>query len=228
MYRIRNAALAVAGAMLATSAAWAASPVALVEDLNGNLPGLETMDYLETGRVIRLGARQMIVLSYLNSCVRETITGATVTVGIEQSEVLSGKVDRTTVRCDTGKASLTGELASQIAGRAFRGVTPAHASPAAPNNQPTIYGLSPMLEVRSPGVLIIERMDQPGEAVALYIDKEQLVRGGYYDFSRWGRTLVAGATYRAVAGAEEVIFKVDPEAKAGRVPIVSRLVRLPN
>jgi hypothetical protein len=214
--------------MLATSAASAASPVALVEELSGNPAGLEIMDYLETGKVVRLGARQTIVLSYLHSCMRETITGATVTVGTEQSEVLSGKVERTKVRCDTGTASLTGELASQIAGRAFRGATPAHMAPESRNQQPTIYGLSPMLEVRSPGVLMLERLDEPAEAFTLYIDREQLVRGGFYDFSRWGRTLAAGGTYRAVAGAEEIVFKVDPEAKAGRVPIVSRLVRLPN
>ena len=49
------------------------------------------MDYLETGRVIRLGARETVVLSYLYSCTRETITGGTVTVGTDRSEVLSGK-----------------------------------------------------------------------------------------------------------------------------------------
>ena len=187
------------------------------------------MDYLETGTVVQLGARQTMVLSYLNSCVRETMTGATVRVGAEQSEVLSGKVERSKVRCDTGKASLTGELAIQVAGRAFRSVTPVHeASPAPKNQQPTIYGLSPLLEVRTPGVLTIERIDEPSEAYALYIDGDQLVRGGYYDFARWGRALVAGATYRATSGSDETVFKVDPEAKPGRVPVVSRLVRLPN
>jgi len=187
------------------------------------------MDYLETGTVVQLGARQTMVLSYLNSCVRETMTGATVRVGAEQSEVLSGKVERSKVRCDTGKASLTGELAIQVAGRAFRSVTPVHeASPAPKNQQPTIYGLSPLLEVRTPGVLTIERIDEPSEAYALYIDGDQLVRGGYYDFARWGRALVAGATYRAISGSDETVFKVDPEAKPGRVPVVSRLVRLPH
>ena len=65
--RIRNAALAFAGAVLATSAASAASPVALIEELSGNPAGLEVMDYLEMGRIIRLGARETLVLSYLNS-----------------------------------------------------------------------------------------------------------------------------------------------------------------
>jgi len=228
MSRIRSMALALAGAVLATSAVSAASPVALIEELSGNPAGLELMEYLETGRIVRLSSSQTIIVSYLNSCTRETITGGTVTVGIEQSEVLSGKVERTKARCDLGKASLSGELAIQIAGRAFRGITQVHeAAPASQPNEPTVYGLSPMLEIRSPGVLVIERLDQPNHAFAVYVEQDQLVHG-YYDFARWGKTLVAGGTYRAVAGANEIVFKVDPEAKAGRVPIVSRLVRLSN
>jgi len=229
MSRIRNAALAVAAAVLATSAASATSLVALIEELSGNPAGLEVMDYVETGQVIRLGARETLVLSYLNSCTRETITGTTVTVGTDQSEVVAGKVERTKVRCDRGNASLTGELATQIAGHAFRGVPPVDKTPAAAqNNQLTVvYGLSPMVEVRSPGVLIIERLDEAGDAHALYIGQDQLVRG-YYDFARWGRSLVAGGTYRVVAVSHEIVFKVDPEAKVGRVPIVSRLVRRRN
>jgi len=94
----------------------------LIEQLSGNPGGVEIMDYVETGRVIRLGARQTIVLSYLNSCTREAITGGTVTVGTDQSEVLSGKVERTKVPCDPGQASLAEEVAIQIAGRTFRGL----------------------------------------------------------------------------------------------------------
>jgi hypothetical protein len=75
--------------------------------------------------------------------------------------------------------------------------------------------------------MTIERLDQAGEVHALYIDQGQLMRG-HYDFARWGRALVAGGTYRIVAGKDETVFKVDPEAKVGRVPIVSRLVRLSN
>jgi|tagenome__1003787_1003787.scaffolds.fasta_scaffold20514983_2 hypothetical protein len=228
MSRIRKVALALAGAVLTTSAASAGSPVALIEEMSGNPAALEVMEYLEPGRIIGLSARQTIVVSYLNSCTRETITGGTVTVGAEQSEVLSGKVERTKVRCDRGKASLSGELAVQIAGRAFRGLTPVHEVAPIPHiNEPTVYGLAPMLEVRSPGVLVIERLDRPDPAYAIYIDQEQLVRG-YYDFARWGKTLVAGGTYRAAAGANEIVFKVDLEAKDGRVPILSRLVRLSN
>src|ERR1700682_820215 len=68
----------------------AASPVALVEDVRGNLPGVEFMDYLDAGQVIQLGPQDTIVLSYLKSCMHETITGGAVTIGTERSEVNSG------------------------------------------------------------------------------------------------------------------------------------------
>jgi hypothetical protein len=122
MSRIRNVALAIAGAVMATSAASAASPVALIEDLSGNPAALEVMDYLETGQVIRLGARETLVLSYLKSCTRETITGGTVTVGTEQSEVVSGRVERTKVRCDRARASASAEYVIQSSGHVFRGL----------------------------------------------------------------------------------------------------------
>ena len=117
----RLAILALAGSVAFASAA-AADPneVALVESLTGNSPGLGFMDYVRTGQVIRLGPHQTIVLSYMSSCLRETITGGTVTVGPDGSEVQSGEVSRTRVPCDVGKAVLTRAL-SQIGGRTFRG-----------------------------------------------------------------------------------------------------------
>jgi hypothetical protein len=120
----RLAALAVCGAMALGSAA-VADPieVALVENLTGASPSAEFMDYVRTGQVIRLGPQQTIVLSYMSSCVRETITGGTVTVGTDWSEVQSGEVKRSRAQCDVGKMVLTGAQ-GEIGGRIFRG--PAH------------------------------------------------------------------------------------------------------
>jgi hypothetical protein len=74
--------LALAGAVAVASPA-AADPtgIAVVETLTGNPSGVEFMDYVRAGQVIRLGPHQTIVLSYVASCVRETITGGTVTEG---------------------------------------------------------------------------------------------------------------------------------------------------
>jgi hypothetical protein len=80
MMKIR---IAVALAIGISPALAAPIPVALVEEVSGAPAGVEFMDYVETGKTIELGARGGIVLSYLNSCVRETISGGTVTVGTD-------------------------------------------------------------------------------------------------------------------------------------------------
>jgi len=36
---------------------------------------------------------------------------------------------------------------------------------------------------------------------------------------------VEGGTYRASIGSRQIIFKIDPSAKARGVPIISRLLR---
>ena len=107
MRTLRIATLAIAAvAAFATNADAAPRLVALVENLKGNPAGIEFMDYLESGKMIRLGPEDRIVLSYMTSCVRETISGGTITVGIDQSEVQSGKVERSKVQRDTGSARL--------------------------------------------------------------------------------------------------------------------------
>jgi hypothetical protein len=105
--------------MVITSAA-AAEPVevALLERVSSN-SSVDTMEYVRAGQIIRLGPHETIVLSYMSSCLQETITGGTVTVGTDWSEVQSGKVQRLRGQCGGGKMVLTGEQ-SPIAGRSFR------------------------------------------------------------------------------------------------------------
>jgi hypothetical protein len=125
--RTAGCALVLAGVMAFASVATAADPadVALVESISGNSSGVEFMDYLRPGQVIRLAPHETIVLSYMTSCVRETITGGTVSIGIDRSQVQSGEVRRTAGECDVGKMVLTGAH-SDIGGRTFRGAGPLH------------------------------------------------------------------------------------------------------
>jgi hypothetical protein len=109
----------VFAAALAVAPAAAEPAAALIESLTSNFQRVELMDYARTGQVIRLSPGQTMVLSYGASCVRETITGGTVTVGTEQSEVRSGDVKRVNGSCGAGKVELT--AAPSIAGRIFRG-----------------------------------------------------------------------------------------------------------
>ena len=97
--QVRLALLAIAGAMVLASAA-AADPVevALLERVSSNSVSGD-MEYVRAGQIIRLGPRETIVLSYMSSCLRETITGGTVTVGKDWSEVQSGEVQRLRGQC---------------------------------------------------------------------------------------------------------------------------------
>jgi len=211
------------GALILTASAQ--SPAAVVEEIQGSVPGIQFMDYVDPGQVIRLGAHDRIVLGYLNSCWRETISGGTVTVGTEQSEIAGGEVARTKVACEGGKMMLSAELAGKSGAMVFRQV-PRPQAAAAPHPEFTLYGLSPVFEVRPPGKLVVERLDQPGERYEIAVTEQQLVRGAFLDFAKSGVTLVPGGIYRAKLADQEIVFKIDPDAKPGEAPLVGRLARL--
>lgn len=219
------AVLAAAGSLVFTAPAWAETPTALVEDLNGRPVGVEFMDYVAAGKVIRLGPRDTIVLGYLRSCWRETITGGVVTVGVDQSEVLNGKLERTQVKCDGGRMQLTSEQSVQSAGVISRAIPSRSANAQAARAEPVrLFGRIPYVEVKGGGTLQVERIDQPGERFEIAIANQDLVRGSFYDFIRARRVLTAGGTYRARFGDKQVVFAVDPSATAA-APLLARLLR---
>ena len=164
-----------AGALVLTASAQ--SPAAVVEEVQGNVPGVQFMDYVDPGQVIRLGGHDRIVLGYLNSCWRETISGGTVTVGKEQSEVAGGEVARAKVACEGGKMMLSSELAGKSGAMVFRQAPKQQSAAAIPHPEFTLYGLSPVFEVRSPGKLVVERLDQPGERHEIAVTEQQHILG---------------------------------------------------
>ena len=199
-----------------------ATPAALVEDVSGATPEVEFMDYLPSGKVVRLGNGDKLVLSYLKSCWRETIVSGTVTVGTEQSEVANGTVDRIRVACDGGKIKLSSEQAQKSGAMTFR------SGPKKANQTPeiTLFGLSPVIEARGAVTISIQRIDRAGETLEFKIGGPQLFRGAFFDLAKTGTALTAGGIYRIKAGTDELVFKIDPFAKPGNEPVISRLIRL--
>ena len=216
--------VSLAGLLGWAAPARAASPVAIVEDVKGKVAGVEFMDYVLPGRTIDLGANGSIVLSYLTSCWRETITGGKVTVGAHESRVESGAIERTKVDCDADSAQISDREASQSAATAFRGIRE-DKQPAKPMVF-TIYGLSPLIESGARGKLVIERTDVPGERHEVTLPAKSMVKSRFYDFALAGKSLTAGGTYTAVLGSSRTVFKVGQKAKPGATPIVGRLLRL--
>jgi hypothetical protein len=185
-------------------------PTALVEDVKGASAGVQFMDYVGNRQVIQLGPQDVLVLSYLRSCEHETITGGTVTVGMERSTVQGGRVARTTVACDGGRIRLTAQQASQSA-----------------DGLRTLYGRTPVVQLpRMLGddrVLLLARTDRRGERYRLPIN--DAAAGSFYDLSRAKVRLAPGGTYDASIGSYKTTFRIDPKAKSGSAPVVSRLVR---
>ncbi len=122
---MKPAPLALLLSLIVTTPVLAEEPLAaLVEEITDGSAGVQAMDYVKPGQVIRLGPHNSIVLTYLSSCVHERIEGGIVTVGRDQSDVLSGEVERTSTPCDIGRMRLTAEVASQSAGMVFRSLRP--------------------------------------------------------------------------------------------------------
>jgi hypothetical protein len=208
--------LAVAVALTVSAPCIAQTPVALVEDVRGNSVGVEFMDYLAAGKVIKLKSQDSVMLGYLASCWSETITGGTVTVGLEQSEVQGGKVNRLKVPCNGGKIALTAKQANQSAGTSFR----------APEDDPVVlYGVSPVIEATGGAAVLIARIDQPGEHHTMTLPRKKGTRVSFVDLATAGKKLVPGGLYRVSIGARQMVFRIDPGAKPGRVPVISRLLQ---
>jgi len=218
------AATLVIGWVTATSA-FAQAPAAIVEDLTGAPPGIGFMDYVETGRIIRLSSKDSIVLSYLKSCTREVISGGVITVGVDESEVQDAKLERGKVDCDARRMLAAPRRANDVAGWVSKDLK-LGPSDAPPDPQFTLYGLGPIFELKGDGTLVVQRLDKSGERIVLSVFRKQLVREAFLDFSTLGLSLAAGGVYVAGWGDHRVVFKIDPGARAGRTPIVGRWLRL--
>ncbi len=215
---------AALGVFCLAAPALAEAPVAIVEDVQGKVDGVEFMDYVAPGRIIKLGPSGTLVLGYLKSCWRETISGGVVQVGPEQSTVQLGDIQRVKVPCDANAVQLSEREANQSAATTFR--TMRSDRPGAPARLPTIYGVSPLIEAKGGGTLVIERTDAREPQLSLPLKSDILVHGRFYDLARAGKSLTPGGSYLATLGSHRFTFQVDATATASPTPIVGRLLRL--
>jgi hypothetical protein len=197
-----------------------AEDAALVEEVSGTALGIRFMDYLATGQVVKLGTGDRLILDYLRSCTRETITGGTVKVGTSESIVTGGAVQRERVECDGGHIRLTADQGAKSGVAVFRSVGPKPAAGATL----TLYGRSPLIDLRTGGTVTIERLDPPGEKRVIEI-KPASGRAEPYDCAQHGLALTAGGSYRATAGGRQILFKIAEQAGDGMTPPVGRLIR---
>jgi hypothetical protein len=215
-----------------------ATVAALVEDVKSASASVEFMDYVGPGQVITLASSDLLVLSYFKSCQHETITGGTVRIGSEKSEVEGGNVVRITVPCNGGTMRLSAQQANASGASSFRLQNATF--------ETTVHALPPVIEIPrmragESRTLVVERANRPKERIAVEIDDALATDGGFYDLSKSGMQLQPGALYTASIGDRTLNFRVARGAKlakpakaakpadtTGKTPMLSRLLRFPS
>jgi len=195
------------GAFCLAAPALAETPAAIVEDVQGKVDGIAFMDYVAPGKIIKLGPKASITLSYLKSCQREIISEGVVLVGAEQSTVQLGEVKREKVPCDTNAAKLSEREANQSAATTFRTMR-SDAKGAPPAKLPTLYGVAPLIQAKSGSTLVIERTDGKEPTISVPLKSEIMVGGKFYDFAKAGKTLTPGGSYLAILGAKRESVRI--------------------
>jgi hypothetical protein len=222
---MKRSIIACFGLLALASPAAADSPAAVVEDVKGKVTGAEFMDYVTPKAVIKIGDGGSVVLSYLKSCRRETISGTgTVVVGTEESAVHLAEVKAEKTDCDSNQANVTTRETSGVAATVLRSVNSAN-NPALPAPQLTLYGASPLVEAKGRGKLVIRRLDVPGEREQIDLGGTQL-KGRFIDFAAENVALTPGGLYAATFKSSQVVFRVDAQARPGATPIIGRLLRI--
>ena len=201
----------------------AAQPVAIVEDIDAPNAAVQFFDYVDAGTVIELGDSGTVTLGYFASCQRETITGGTVRIGDDASEIENGRIERERVECDGGGVQLAAAQTGKSGVLVFRvpGKTGASSQP---EPTTTIYATSPLIDTGTTGAggadsIVVERVDRPPEVHTVKIS------GRVADLAKESVSLHPGGIYTARLGDRSTTFKVDDYAAPGGGPIISRLVR---
>ena len=207
-----------------TGAARAEPPVAVVEDVQGKVTGAEFMDYVVPGQVIKLGPGGKVVIGYMKSCWRETISGVgTVIVGSEQSAVHLADFKTEKVACDPTQAQRIGKELGESAATVFRSLKddPKKGPPPL-----VLHGTSPIVSTSERGKLVVERLDVKGERYEVDLSGAQLTHGRFYDLGKNNIALTPGGAYSITVKSKFAAFVVDPNATPGAGPVIGRLVTL--
>jgi hypothetical protein len=191
--------------------AQAGEPVAIVEEAPEHT-GVSFMDYLEAGTGFELAPDEKLIVSYLKSCQRETITGGRIIVGFEKSTVKGGAIQREEIDCSGRGMKLSSSQAQESGVTAYRETDKFAAFAAS-------YGTQPLFAPIENGPAIIQRVD------SFEPPKDVEVSGARLDLQALGISLTPGAIYRMRGPKVDFLFAIAPTAKAGPVPLIARLIR---
>jgi hypothetical protein len=181
--------------------------VAIVEDSMRNEGPGRAFDMLPENTVLDLAQGETIVLGYLKSCVRETITGGKVTVGQKESAVEGGKVAREKTECTETRLALTADESQQSATIAFRGQIK------------HVFTRQPLIVAEKSETVKIEPIEG-GESWNLKPEN------GRIDFRAAKFEMQPGARYKVTGAKAALIIEVDAAATTAKTGTLERVVVL--
>jgi len=191
----------------------AASGGALVEEIDDGVKGVSAFDTLKAGQSIDLRPGHRAVISYLDTCIRETINGGLVKIGTSQSDVQNGTVSRETVQCSVKQLALTETTQDQSATTVFR--------PLFDNLvKQTLSDVSPFILADQVDTVEMKEMGKETAPTTLTL------KNGRLDLRAAGIKLQPGAVYKLSSGTRETYIKIAPDATTSDSPLLSRLVKL--
>jgi hypothetical protein len=195
-------------------------PVAIVEDATANVTAIPPFQLLHEGDSLSLASDQGIILSYLQSCQRESIRGGHVAIGRRQSDVTGGAVQRQTISCDPAALDLTPAEASQSAALAFRDPdNAASADAVAAEAEFVLASRRPVVIALDLAELTVEDRRDPARIWQVKsLD-------GVFELAAGNAPLDKGGVYRISGGNRSLVFRVGREATDAPVPLLKRLIR---
>lgn len=207
-YLVFSASITAVAMMLLGAPAEAASrPVAIVEESTKTEGKGQPFDLLAEKDTVALAAGETMILGYLKSCVRETITGGSITVGTKESVVEGGKVIREKTECAVNKLALTADESQQSATIAFRGQVK------------HIYSRQPLIMAAKSESVTIQPL-QGGESWKLAPES------GRIDFRAVNLEMQPGMSYRVTGAKAAIVVEVDAAATSAKTGALERVVIL--
>jgi len=204
---------------IALSPALADDPTAMVEDISSFRDDVQLMDYLIPGQEIALGVDETIVIGYFASCLQETITGGTVTVGEYDSEIEGGSIEADRgIECDDQVITYTRAQQEAAGTMPLRNGTPCEEL--VPDI--VVYDTSPLVRLTDDDTAIsyTDLCDQDASAQPLEASD------GIVDFRVSGTELVVGGLYLIQADGRDVLVLVSKLAEPDTSSLLSRYIPL--
>ena len=192
--------------------------VAIIVSLADGSSRDRAFEFLKQGTVLKLGAGGTAVIGYFKSCVQEAIESGVVTIGETQSDIRGGIVTREQVECDGSKLVLTPEQLAASAVTVNRGPEGTAATSVV-----TLYSTKPYIMLKDPSTtVVIRRVDVAGEPLAIEtvkISSSPTIRVPK-------KPLQPGNVYRVTVGNVSRVLRIDRNARAAAVPLLSKMLLL--